>query len=155
MDFPDNAKQMLNVVPYLVSDDIGLGKISRGLKSCLQLPEKTQINIQSLVGTAIKRTGGRTCHSTCRPNTAGKQHQGGFAITVKQGVPYIFRISKNYRRKLGQLFFLSGGHVTAATLFYANTPTARRAYLLQKRQWIHPHDPTRDYNHDDESDPSL
>ena len=89
-----------------VGDNVGLGKVTRGLELLLQLVIKSQIDIDFPVGRTIKGSGCRLGKTACRLDFAGKKHQLRFLIFspcfLKQLFPGIFSIGKNYGNKVGE-----------------------------------------------------
>src|SRR5690606_38203286 len=123
-----NTQQVLNVVAHFMCDNIGLGKISRCLKTALQFIEETQIDIQFFIGAAVKRSGGRACMSARRTHAPGTQDQSVFTIPVEQTVPYILCVRQHHRRKYRELLTLRRRRV-CSPLFYSQTSTTSRNFL--------------------------
>ena len=56
LGFVERPHQVLDVMADFVSDDIGLGEIARRLEAARKLVEKLGVEIDLLVGRAVKRT---------------------------------------------------------------------------------------------------
>src|SRR5690606_17141170 len=87
------AHQLLNVVPHLMCDDIGLCKIAGSIESISQFLIKTQINIKLLISWTIKWPRGSGGKSAGGLYTSCEQHQGRLTIIVEQLVPDKLRIA--------------------------------------------------------------
>ena len=57
----ENPRDCLNMVAYLMRDDIGLGRIAFGTKAIAQLGKKRRVEIDAVVSRAIKWAHGRLC----------------------------------------------------------------------------------------------
>jgi len=54
MDLLGNAEKILHVVSYLVSNDVGLGKIARRAELPIKLPEERQIQVDFAVSGTVE-----------------------------------------------------------------------------------------------------
>ena len=54
----DRARQILDVVPDFMRDDVRLREIARRLEAALKLVKKTEVEIHALIAGAVERTGG-------------------------------------------------------------------------------------------------
>src|SRR5580700_6842176 len=73
--FSLDAKNILNVVPDLMGEDIGLREFPRGSKAPLQLIVKTQIDVDPFVAGTIEGAGGRFRATACRLRVVAKQYE--------------------------------------------------------------------------------
>src|SRR5437868_3400228 len=68
-------EQMLDVVPQLVGKHVGLGEIARRAKALLELVEKAQIEVDSLVNRTIERPHCRLCRTAAGVGGVAKQYE--------------------------------------------------------------------------------
>ena len=98
------------MVPDLVRHDIGLGEVTRGIVTPLEVVEKTQVEIDLLVTRAIERPHRGLPHAARRIDCTAKQHQPWLFVVLPFGledvVPGLFGIGQHHGHELDQLFFL-------------------------------------------------
>ena len=91
----------------LMGDYIGLGKIASSLEALSHFLEETHIQIDLLVGRAIKRPAGSCCKAAGRIDLATKQHQGRVFIAtpglLKHLAPGVFGVAQYRPHKIGLL----------------------------------------------------
>src|SRR4051794_3016264 len=75
-----DAKLVLHVMPHFMGDYIGLGGVSRRVKTPLQFLEELEIQVNVLVARAIERTNRRLRIATSGFGLARKEHQFGLLI---------------------------------------------------------------------------
>ena len=59
VDLVTDAQQVLDVMTDLVGDHVSLGEIARGPEFLLQLLKEAQVEVNLLIGRAVKRPDGR------------------------------------------------------------------------------------------------
>src|SRR6516165_8220120 len=110
LQLPDlalNPGYFLDVMPHLVREHISLRELSGRAKALLQLIVKTQIDIDLLVGRAIKRACCRLCSAAPRCSGIAKEHELRVAIRhsclLRQKLlPRLLGVVEHERNKLHQ-----------------------------------------------------
>ena len=151
-----DAQQALNMVPDLVRNHIGLGKVARCAQTGFQGVVEAQIDVDLLVRRAIKRPHGGLALATGRGCGAAKQHQRGIAVGGtafgENVTPYIFGVGQQrfdelllgvIRRRIlrRRLLHLPLGCTTLCTTQYT-----------QNRQGVDTEYPSTDQRNDDGAD---
>ncbi len=98
------------MVADFVGYHVGLGEIPRRAVTCLEVVEKTEVDIELLIRRAIKRTHCRRGQPAGRIDPPTEQYQCrifvGFSLRLKDFAPGILGVGQNNRDKIGQLLFL-------------------------------------------------
>src|SRR6476620_8023471 len=84
-----NAQEILDVMPNFMRDNVGLGEISRRMKSVAKILKETHIEINFLIFGAIERTHRRLGKSAGRVHSTREQHELGFPICLSRSAKYV------------------------------------------------------------------
>ena len=68
------------MVAHLVGDDVGLGEVAGGAEAAVQLVEEGEVEVDPLIGRAIKRPHRRRAEAAGRLHGVGEQHQPGLLV---------------------------------------------------------------------------
>src|SRR5690242_6827184 len=110
MDLGFDAEQLLNMMAYLMGDNVSLGKFTRSAEAGSQLIEEAKIEVDLFVLRTIKRSDCVARQATCRRISVSEQYQSGVAVcNVRDArqvtVPSALDIIQNKRDELHFGFF--------------------------------------------------
>ena len=75
VDLVAGPQQVLNVMPDLVGDHVSLGEIARGLELLFQLLKEAKVEVDLLIGRAVKRPDGRAGVAAGRSHSVSEEHK--------------------------------------------------------------------------------
>src|SRR5262245_43597336 len=97
-------------MPDLVSDDVGLRKITGGAELPPELVEETEIEIDLAVAGTVERASRRFADTACRLDGVPEQHDArGLVTAAEQLVPGLLRVGRDRVHEVDHLFFLGRG----------------------------------------------
>ncbi len=105
-----DAQQVLHVVADLVRHHIGLSKFARRFEAVLQLVKEAKVNINFLIGRAIKRADCRACEpATFCADVVGEEHERRLHVLAvhlfEDVVPHVFGFGQYDRNEIFLFFF--------------------------------------------------
>src|SRR5262249_40102356 len=94
------ACQILDVMPDLVSNDVGLREVSRSAEPPVELPEETQVEIDLLIARTVERPRSRHRLAARGLNGIREQDERRFRVPLPRPLedrgPRIFCIRENF-----------------------------------------------------------
>ena len=119
MRFGEGPEKILDVMPDLVGNDIGIGKITRGAELFLHRSEEREVDIDRTVGRTVERSRLGCGASASGLYRAGVKDKGwrfvGPAHSRELFRPNVFGAGKNLLGKACKSFFLFGRDIFRLT----------------------------------------
>src|SRR4051812_17174687 len=99
-----DAQQLLQVVPHLVGEHVGLREVTRRAEPLLELAVERQVDVGVLVGRAVERADRARRSAAPGVDRAGEQHQLGVAVRLALGLePGLEHVLDVLHRELDEL----------------------------------------------------
>ena len=109
---PQHARQVLDVVPDLVRDDVGRREVAASAHP-RELVEEREVDVDALIAGAVERAGGRGARPAGRRVDAVVEHEGRLAVGLAGGrrvhvLPHVLRLAEHGADVVAGLVVLRG-----------------------------------------------